>query len=286
MGMSLSYLWYLSEKGHLPPKARLLDIGASYLYNVTPADVVRFAQKHGSRSVPQSTAEDIAERSNLIPGRQMLFLSELLDHTDIDYVSYDVCPGVKTTVFDLNRQNLPDAVKGTFDVVLNFGTTEHVINQLNTFKIIHEALKVNGVAFHQSPSIGYVNHGYFCYHQRFYDDLQIANSYEELDKWYTKATLCGPPELDFRDAEKPLQVGSGAKSEIPVDIPCCNLNVLHRKTSGGAFRVSLELSTSHSGLAQEVSAIHLEDPVVHQTRAVDLLASLLKRGAARLGLRF
>jgi len=284
MGMSLSYLWYLSEKGLLPPKARLLDIGASYLYNVTAADVARFAAKHGGRAVEQSFADDIAERSILKPGRQMLFLSELLDHTDIDYVSYDVCPGAKTIVFDLNRQNLPAEVKGTFDVVLNFGTTEHIINQLNTFKIIHEAMKVGAVAFHQSPSIGYVDHGYFCYHHRFYEDLRIANAYDELDAWYIKSTQCGPPELDFRDPDRPMERGSG-KSAIPQDIPCCNLNVLHRKVTDGPFRVSLELSTSHSGLAQEVSAIHLEDPVVHQTRAVDLLASLAKRALARIGIR-
>ena len=285
MGISMSYLWYLSAKGHLPPNARLLDIGSSYLYDVTTDDVVKFAAKHGGRDVAPAVAANIAERSILTPGRQMLFLSELLDTTDIDYVSYDVCPGVKTIVLDINRQDLPGDAKGRFDVVLNFGTSEHIINQLNTFKIIHEALKVNGIAFHQSPSIGWVNHGYFCYHARFHDDLKIANNYEELDKWYVTSTQCAPPELDFRDPDKPLEAGSAPKGAVPESIPCCNLNVLHRKVSDEPFRVSLELSTSHSGLASEVSALHLEDPVVHQTRAVDLVASLLKRGAARLGLR-
>ena len=285
MGISINYLWYLSDNRLLRPKTRLLDIGSSYLYNVRPNDVLKFAACHGGRPVSDAVANDIANRSAPKAGRQMLFLSELLDHTDIDYVSYDVCPGAKTELFDLNRQELAPAARGSFDVVLNFGTSEHVINQVNTFKTIHEALKPGGIAFHQSPSIGWVDHGYFCYHPRFYDDLRIANAYEEIDKWYARTSQCTPPNIDFRDEERPQDRGSGSAGDMPHVLPCCNLNVLHRKLNDAPFQISLELSTAHSGLASEISALHLEDPIVHQARASDMIRSLARRGAARIGLR-
>jgi len=108
-----------------------LDIGTSYLHNVVADDVIRFAAKHGGHTVWPSVASGIAERSKKNPGTRILFVSELLDLVDIDYVSFDVCSGLKTELFDLNRESIYDKAKGAFDVVLNFGTSEHIINQLN-----------------------------------------------------------------------------------------------------------------------------------------------------------
>jgi hypothetical protein len=283
VGMSISYLWYLSKKGLLKPNSRILDIGTSYLHNLTPDDASAFARLYGGAEISAEVAEDLARRSRPMVGKQMLYVSELLEHTSIQYVSYDVCPGHKTQLFDLNRENLADEVKGSFDLVLNFGTSEHVINQLNVFKIIHEALKVDGIAFHQSPSIGWVNHGYFCYHPRFYDDLQIANGYEKLDQFYAQTTHCSPPDIDFRDEERPLEPGSG--SGAPVSLPCCNLNAVYRKLEDTPFRISLELSTSHTRLPQEVSALHMLDPIVHEASSAELLSTLFKRAATKFGIR-
>ncbi|MET4529139.1 methyltransferase domain-containing protein [Bradyrhizobium sp. JR18.2] len=283
MGISISYLWYLSKQGMIAPRVRLLDIGSSYLYNLTAKDVLAFTVAHGSQPVSEKIAFDLAQRSGHVAGKDMLYLSELLEHTDIEYVSYDVCPGHKTQLFDLNREELSEGAKGSFDLVLNFGTSEHVINQLNVFKTIHDALKIGGVAFHQSPSIGWVDHGYFAYHPRFYRDLQIANGYEEIDIWMSRTSQCAKPDIDFRDEERPLERSSQRPEEMPDILPCCNLNAVYRKVADTPFRVSLELSTAHSGLSSEIRAIHVEDPVVHQARAADLMASLMKRGAARLG---
>ncbi|MGC2774950.1 MAG: methyltransferase domain-containing protein [Bradyrhizobium sp.] len=281
MGISISYLWYLAEKDLLPRGGRILDVGTSYLYNLTETDAVQFCRHYGVE-IERNKARELAELSKPRPGRQMLFLSQLLDVAGFEYLSYDVCPGVKTTVFDFNREELPEQFRGTFDLVLNFGTSEHIINQVNTFKVMHDALKVGGILFHQSPSIGWVDHGYFAYHPRFYRDLQIANDYEEIDMWMAKTSQCDLPAMDFREEEQPLKRGSGA--DIPNTLPCCNLNVIHRKKRDAYFRISLELSTSHSGISAEVRALHVEDPVVHQTRGTDLVASLIRRGAARLRL--
>jgi hypothetical protein len=63
----------------------------------------------------EAQANDLAIKSKLRPGKEMLYLSELIDLTDISYTSYDVCRGAKTEVFDLNRQEISDAAKASFD---------------------------------------------------------------------------------------------------------------------------------------------------------------------------
>ncbi|CCD92594.1 hypothetical protein BRAO375_2100020 [Bradyrhizobium sp. ORS 375] len=281
MGILTSYLWYLQRRGLLKPGDAVLDIGSSFLHDLTVEDAQLLVAAFGGSPISDDVAEDLAERSLLKPGREMLYLSELLEHTAIDYVSFDVCPGHKTRVFDLNREEMPADLCGSFDVVLNFGTSEHIINQVNVFKVMHDALKIGGVVAHQSPSIGSVNHGYFCYHPRFFDDLQLANGYEKVDQFYVRTSQCLPADIDFRIEKRPLD--RSENDDLGTVIPCFNLNAVYRKVQSAPFRVSLELSTAHSALAAEIRAIHVEDPVVHQTRAVDLISSLIKRGAARLG---
>jgi hypothetical protein len=45
----------------------------------------------------------------------------------------------------LNHEPTPQKFVGDFDLVVNFGTTEHLLNQYNAFKVIHDATKVGGV---------------------------------------------------------------------------------------------------------------------------------------------
>lgn len=67
--------------------------------------------------------------------------------------SIDIAKGYKTTVFDLNTEQAPQHWKDNFDLVLNFGTTEHVFNQSNAFNTIHNMTKKNAFIMHQ-PFLG------------------------------------------------------------------------------------------------------------------------------------
>jgi hypothetical protein len=59
-------------------------------------------------------------------------LSEITDLTNIEYDSIDVCPGLRNTeILDLNFDPLPKRMRDRYDVVFNFGTTEHIFNQWN-----------------------------------------------------------------------------------------------------------------------------------------------------------
>jgi hypothetical protein len=260
MGMGFANLEYLVEKRLIGRKSRILDIGSQNLYNVTPERIVSFVRQFG-RPLDDKALKEASERLSYFstprPGETTTFLADLLDLTDITYLGYDVCPSPGTEIYDLNIQRLPAERRNTFDVVLNFGTTEHVINQLNAFEVMHDAMKVGGVCFHQLPSIGYVDHGYVNYNPLFIDDLVAANDYEVIDRFYTAAGGCpfGTTGVDIRDPERPSAPRSGSG---PDGLPNFNLNYIVRKKVDAPFYVGLEIATTHAPLSQEATASYGE----------------------------
>jgi len=102
------------------------------------------------------------------------------------YICVDIDGRAGTTSVDLNTATCLDEC---FDVVTNHGTTEHIFNQENCFRFIHDAAKVGGVMIHVVPThgvishgqeVGYGNHGLYLYATDFFRDLSFANNYEVL----------------------------------------------------------------------------------------------------------
>jgi hypothetical protein len=58
------------------------------------------------------------------------------------------------TALDLNRDQVPYKLKAAFDLVVNAGTTEHVVTQDNAFRVIHDLTKAGGVMLHELPGGG------------------------------------------------------------------------------------------------------------------------------------
>ena len=71
-----------------------------------------------------------------------------------------------------------------WDLVTNFGTSEHIFDQRSFMKNCHNFSKVGGVSLHCIPASGGMNHGLFNYHPSFFRTLAKANSYEILDFRY------------------------------------------------------------------------------------------------------
>ena len=137
--------------------------------------------------------------------------------------------------------------------MLNFGTTEHIIDQVNSYRVMHDALKVGGVAVHQVPSIGWLGHGYFCYQPPFFDDLAKANGYRLLDRWLSRWRETPlDPAIDIRDPWTPDQPASGAQDAV-ASVPNFNLNVVLEKQTDAPFRIGLELATAHATLSAEIA---------------------------------
>lgn len=81
-------------------------------------------------------------------------------------------------VCDLNNYQVQGSYLARFDLVTNFGTSEHILNQLNVMECIHNFLKPGGSVFHSVPCAGYYNHGLFNYHPIFFLFMANANHYE------------------------------------------------------------------------------------------------------------
>src|SRR5260370_10864511 len=259
MGCGMEFLKWLDDRGAFPPGARVLDIGESNLRGACAADIRDFLGKHprpGPCPDRARVSQEFAYRSDLLghPTIQTLFLSELLGLTDIHYVAFDIVSAKGAHRFDLNRHSLARDKVGTFDVALNFGTAEHVMNQFNTFKVMHEAVREGGLLFHQVPATGYINHGYFCYNALLFRHLAEANGYDLVDLWFcgpqgTGNVLVNVDDLPgVADATKPQNNVQGCR-EAPVTNSL--ITVLLCKGVAAPVRIGLDVHTSAAALAHQ-----------------------------------
>lgn len=265
MACGMQFLMWLSDTDRLPRRGRVLDIGESCLLAATAAQLRTLARRHGCirpDAELDPVLEEFARRSTLFsdPHIPTLFLGEFLELTDIEYVAFDVVATRKAERFDLNIHTLAENQRGAFDLVLNFGTTEHLVNQFNAFRVMHDAVRPGGFIFHQIPATGFLSHGFFCYTPMFFRALAEANGYELAEMWFMGPLGEGQPVVNsdahpgIVDADKPFNdVGAHRVTTIPDNV----INVLFRKPEcarNGAsprpaeFRVALELSTSSGTL--------------------------------------
>ncbi len=123
-------------------------------------------------SVKLSHRPDFAMKEYI--SRETLFESigfdqvSALDYSDFENAEY---------VFDLNSLDLPDALKGRFDVIINHGTMEHVFHVPNCLANINKMLKVGGRVIHSSPSSNFLDHGFYMFSPTIFYDYYAANQW-------------------------------------------------------------------------------------------------------------
>lgn len=249
MGITLALLNEMKRRELLPRSGlRVLDIGSSNLYQADAAGVAAFVRSYQAGAGDLAAfAERMAKGSAydaVKGGTNEAFVGELLERCGMQYLSFDIARGYRTQVFDLNREDLPRRHRGAYDVVLNIGTTEHVLNQYNSFKVIHEATRTGGCMVHQLPVSGFTDHGYFVYTGRMLFDLAAYNQYQVAAVWHE-----GPAGDDdvfqwtqsFAATTAPLgPLGLPSAARIPNYL----LTVAFRKLHDQAFRAALDTSTS------------------------------------------
>jgi hypothetical protein len=277
MGMNMDAPLFLQQQRWLTPeKNKILDIGPQTIYFAQASQIREFVAHQGEPIVRDDNLRAEIERlvyfSTPRGGERTTMLSEITDLTNIEYASIDVCPGLKNTeILDLNFDALPERMRGHYDVVFNFGTTEHIVNQWNCFEVIHDALAVGGVAYHQLPASGYLDHGYFCYTPLFFRELAAANAYEIEQLAVTPA---GENRIDMLSVEA-LAGDTLLKEKRHLGennrVPQLNIHVILRKTRDQPFRVSLEVATAHSAVSKRVLARY--DPSEAETQLAEMLAS-------------
>lgn len=260
MGISMGMIETLQGLG-LFGKGRIsvLDVGSSNLYSASAEGVQRFLASYGVAASTATTefAERLARGSAYDPvsgGLNGAFVGELLEKAGLTYHAIDIADGYGTTILDLNHESAPPQFVGAFDLVLNFGTTEHLLNQYNAFKVIHDSTKVGGYMVHSIPSVGFSNHGYLTYTPRCMFDLAGYNEYEVVGFWFEGP--CGNSDLFapvrdyssyFPSLAKTLadrEVTEAARRVAELQVPDVALMIVYRKVKGRPFAGALERSTS------------------------------------------
>jgi len=101
----------------------------------------------------------------------------------ISYSCVDVDGRSGTLILDLNFDTAPEEHWNKYGLVTNHGTSEHILNQYNVFKMMHDFTKPGGVMIHAVPFTVHLEHGFFNYQPNFFEALARYNSYETLGIW-------------------------------------------------------------------------------------------------------
>jgi hypothetical protein len=99
------------------------------------------------------------------------------------YDCVDIDRNFGSLALDLNFDGVPDDYKGKYDLTTNHGTTEHIFNQYNAFKVMHDFTAPGGLMMHALPFTVHLEHGFFNYQPNLFDALARYNSYKTLGIW-------------------------------------------------------------------------------------------------------
>jgi tetratricopeptide (TPR) repeat protein len=260
MGITYALLEKLRTRGVFGDGgARVLDIGSSNLYLAEPGQVSdfvgRFTTGVNGADLP-AFAERLAKGSAYDPikgGINQAYVGELIERCGMQYLAFDIFQGYGTEILDLNVAALPEKYRGQFDAVINSGTTEHVLNQYNSFKTIHEATRVGGCMVHALPATGFTDHGYFTYTGRMFFDLASYNGYEIVDFYYDGPAGTDDLYQSTRSYAKSIEhLGKALEQARPAGIPNYSLVVILRKVHDAPFKACLETSTTVGAVTDEV----------------------------------
>ena len=177
----------LKAEGCIPDELSVIEIGAQQLtddFLDSRAELQRIGELFGAElpcPLPPALASSDSRGGGLRPLDAAApsargFWTWLGFH----YAAIDIDGSPEALQIDLNYDVVPDEHRGAYRLVTNFGTTEHVANQLNAFKIIHDLTAVGGLMMHGVPAQGMFNHGLFNYNPKFFWMLARSNGYKWL----------------------------------------------------------------------------------------------------------
>ncbi|MFX1501567.1 MAG: hypothetical protein ACFFDH_11445 [Promethearchaeota archaeon] len=102
----------------------------------------------------------------------------ILKKNVIEHVSLDLNGLYGSLIVDLCLP-VHESFFNRFHLITNYGTTEHVNNQYQVFKNIHDMCKVKGVMIHVLPiPDNWPNHCRYYYPRNFFDELAKLCNYE------------------------------------------------------------------------------------------------------------
>jgi hypothetical protein len=181
MGLDRKFLETFDELARadlVRPGQKVIEIGAQqladpFLQAIDLLDDIYklFGQKRPHLGTPN---DDVTGLANSAPSSRLFWESLGLSYTAIEF------DGHRSSVsLDLNREIVSDELRGNFDLIVNGGTTEHVVNQENAFRVIHDLARIGAVMYHDVP-VCLFGHGLINYSPKFFLQLFRQNDYEPI----------------------------------------------------------------------------------------------------------
>lgn len=131
---------------------------------------------------PIKEVMELAPKNNWGIRAKVLYESLGFEYTSIDIDNDEKNEDSKSNIImDLNFDQLDEEHFNKYDLVTNFGTSEHLLNQLNFFKTMHNLTKEGGYLISEVPCMFGINHGMFKYEPKFFTDLARSNAYQVID---------------------------------------------------------------------------------------------------------
>jgi hypothetical protein len=174
------------EANLLPQKGAILEFGEANWYDDMPipallADLATVVADEPRR---REIVDRIAELHRDKPDGHLfaiaklvyaaLFQPEILDAIDFHGTS-------AAMRLDLNQ---PIALDRQYDVTMNNGTAEHILNIGQFLKTMHESTKPGGLMLHEAPFNGWIDHGFYTLQPTLFFDIAAANQYDLLGLFY------------------------------------------------------------------------------------------------------
>ncbi len=211
----------------LGPNTRLMDIGSQ--------DV--FAHAEASRKQLFELTERLGGSPGKLPDEPVFPARQFFEACGVEYWCVDIDERPRTLWVDLNTGKFPWRLRGTFDVVCNAGTTEHVANPVMALFAIHQLAKKGGVLFHDVPMNGFGNHSFLNYTPKFWHAMIWMNRYEVL---LTRVRGVNENEVDINNFRPEYLMNYFEGLDATKDTSAI-LQIAFRKTSDFVFRPPLDM---------------------------------------------
>lgn len=134
---------------------------------------------------------------------------------------------------DLNFDSVPHNHRKLYDLLINHGTTGHLVNQHNAFEVAHDLTRMGGLMLHVLPCFNYFNHSLYTYRPEFFRSLAQCNRYRLMGMWLN----IDPDQPSF------LPWSDDLLQRLPVADRCDGaLAVLFQRREDAPFKAPVEMA--------------------------------------------
>lgn len=171
----------LFEKGMLPQKGALLEIGEANMYGdvhsqVMGDDIRKYVTDPERRDRLLARLAELdanAQQKYILFEKAKLFYEIYYAPCEVQSIDFTGSPLAQK--LDLNG---PLKLSRKFELVINHGTAEHIFNIAQVFRTMHEYTAAGGTMIHEGPFTGWIEHGFYSLQPTLFFDLADFNQYE------------------------------------------------------------------------------------------------------------